>query len=38
MLKGFLAGLVIANGFEWFAHKYILHGIPRKGQARYRSC
>ncbi|MCU4521101.1 sterol desaturase family protein [Acinetobacter schindleri] len=35
MLKGFLAGLVIANGFEWFAHKYILHGIPRKGQARY---
>ena len=35
MLKGFLSGLVIANGFEWFAHKYILHGIPRKGQARY---
>lgn len=35
MLKGFIAGLVVANGFEWFAHKYILHGIHRKGQRRY---
>lgn len=35
MLKGFIAGLVVANGFEWFAHKYILHGIHRKGQSRY---
>lgn len=37
MLKGFIAGLVVANGFEWFAHKYILHGIHRKGQSRYSS-
>lgn len=35
MLKGFLVGLVVANGFEWFAHKYVLHGMPRKGQARF---
>lgn len=35
MLKGFLAGLVVANAFEWLAHKYILHGTPRKGQARF---
>ena len=35
MWKGFLAGLVVANGFEWFAHKYVLHGIHRQGQSRY---
>ncbi|WP_445114653.1 hypothetical protein [Acinetobacter sp. WZC-1] len=35
MLKGFVAGLVVANGFEWFAHKYILHGTHRPGQTRY---
>ena len=35
MLKGFLAGLVVANAFEWVAHKYILHGTHRKGQPRY---
>ncbi|HJF27211.1 MAG TPA: hypothetical protein K8V79_03000 [Acinetobacter lwoffii] len=35
MWKGFLTGLVVANGFEWFAHKYILHGTHRAGQARY---
>ena len=35
MWKGFVAGLVVANGFEWFAHKYILHGIHRKGQSRF---
>ncbi len=35
MLKGFIAGLVVANGFEWFAHKYILHGVHRQGQTRY---
>lgn len=35
MWKGFVAGLVVANGFEWFAHKYILHGTHRKGQSRY---
>lgn len=35
MLKGFLFGLVVANGFEWLAHKYILHGIHRTGKSRY---
>lgn len=35
MWKGFLAGLVVANGFEWIAHKYILHGVHQKGQERY---
>ena len=35
MLKGFVAGLVIANGYEWFAHKYLLHGVHRKGKPRY---
>ena len=35
MLKGFIVGLVVANAFEWVAHKYILHGVHRKGQARY---
>lgn len=35
MIKGFIAGLILANGFEWVAHKYILHGVHRKGQARF---
>lgn len=35
MWKGFLAGLVVANGFEWLAHKYILHGVQRKGKTRF---
>lgn len=35
MWKGFLAGLVVANGFEWVAHKYILHGTHRAGKPRY---
>ena len=35
MWKGFLAGLVVANAFEWVAHKYILHGVHRKGQSRF---
>lgn len=35
MLKGFIAGVVIANAFEWVAHKYILHGVHRKGQSRF---
>lgn len=35
MIKGFVVGLVFANGFEWLAHKYILHGTHRAGQARY---
>ena len=35
MWKGFLVGLVVANGFEWAAHKYILHGTHRSGKPRY---
>jgi hypothetical protein len=35
MWKGFLVGLVVANGFEWVAHKYILHGTHRSGKPRY---
>ena len=35
MLKGFVAGLVIVNGYEWFAHKYLLHGVHRKGKPRF---
>ena len=35
MIKGFVAGLVILNGYEWFAHKYLLHGVHRKGKPRY---
>ncbi|WP_394651530.1 hypothetical protein [uncultured Acinetobacter sp.] len=35
MIKGFIAGLIVANGFEWVAHKYILHGVHRTGQPRY---
>ena len=35
MLKGFVVGLVFANGFEWMAHKFILHGTHRSGQPRY---
>lgn len=31
----FVGGLLIANAFEWVAHKYILHGTPRKGQPRF---
>lgn len=36
MIKGFVAGLMVANAFEWVAHKYILHGVTvKKGQPRY---
>lgn len=35
MLKGFVVGLVVANGFEWVAHKYLLHGTHRAGKPRY---
>ncbi|ENU35214.1 MULTISPECIES: sterol desaturase family protein [Acinetobacter] len=35
MLKGFIAGLAVANAFEWFAHKYLLHGVHRKGKPRF---
>ncbi|MCC2638849.1 MAG: hypothetical protein K0Q68_2568 [Moraxellaceae bacterium] len=32
---GFPIALLVANGFEWYAHKYVLHGVPRKGEPRY---
>lgn len=32
---GFPLGILFVNGFEWYAHKYLLHGVPRAGQARY---
>ena len=32
---GFPIALLVANGFEWYAHKYLLHGVPRQGQPRY---
>lgn len=35
MLKGFIAGLIVANAFEWVAHKYILHGTHRVGKPRF---
>jgi hypothetical protein len=35
MIKGFIAGLVVANAFEWVAHKYILHGTHRTGKPRW---
>jgi hypothetical protein len=35
MLKGFMLGLVVANGFEWVAHKYLLHGTHRTGKPRW---
>ena len=35
MIKGFVAGLIVANAFEWVAHKYILHGTHRAGKSRF---
>ena len=35
MIKGFVAGVMISNAFEWVAHKYILHGTHRKGKKRF---
>lgn len=32
---GFPIALFLANGIEWYAHKYVLHGTPRAGQPRY---
>lgn len=34
-MLGFPVALLVANGFEWYAHKYLLHGVPKKGQPRY---
>ncbi len=28
---GFPIALLVANGFEWYAHKYILHGVRGRG-------
>ncbi len=35
MIKGFIAGVMISNAFEWVAHKYLLHGVHHKGQPRF---
>lgn len=35
MIKGFVAGLFVANAFEWVAHKYVLHGVHRPGKSRF---
>jgi len=32
---GFPIALIFANGVEWYAHKYVLHGTPRPGEPRY---
>jgi len=32
---GFPIAVVFSNAFEWYAHKYVLHGTPRPGQPRY---
>lgn len=34
---GFPIALIFANGFEWYAHKYILHGTPPPGRASLQS-
>jgi hypothetical protein len=33
-MLGFPIAILFANGFEWYAHKYVLHGTPRPGQGR----
>ena len=35
MIRGFLAGVMIANAFEWVAHKYLLHGVHQQGKQRF---
>lgn len=34
-MLGFPVAIVFSNAFEWYAHKYLLHGTPRPGQPRY---
>ena len=35
-MLGFPIAILFANGFEWYAHKYVLHGTKREGhQGRY---
>lgn len=36
MIGGFLAGLVSANAFEWYMHKYYLHKHARKKNSFWR--
>lgn len=36
MIGGFLAGLVSANAFEWYMHKYYLHQHARKKNSFWR--
>ncbi|MEZ5002617.1 MAG: sterol desaturase family protein [Chitinophagales bacterium] len=36
MIGGFLAGLVTANAFEWYMHKYMLHEHARKKDSFWR--
>ena len=38
MLKGFIAGIAVANAFEWVAHKYILHGVHRADNRAIAQC
>jgi hypothetical protein len=33
--QGFYRWFAVANGYEWFAHKYLLHGVHRKGKPRF---
>lgn len=33
---GIPIGLLFANGFEWFAHKHILHGLGKKPNSYWR--
>lgn len=35
MIRGFIAGVMVSNAFEWAAHKYVLHGVHRRGKARF---
>ena len=30
MIRGFITGLIAANAFEWYFHKYVLHGQGKK--------
>lgn len=33
-MLGFPVAILFANGFEWYTHKYVLHGIPERGKGR----
>lgn len=34
-MLGFPLGVLFTNAFEWYAHKYVLHGTPRSGEGRH---